>query len=91
MDVAIYLNGGIDAVMSSDPPRALLVYLKPIHSIEAGGNPADAFEVADASIVKFGEHPLLRDKASGDLRAQCRALEEIMHVDGHLDDPIVGK
>ncbi|KAI1784211.1 hypothetical protein LXA43DRAFT_228664 [Ganoderma leucocontextum] len=89
VDAVIYLNGGIDAVMSSHPPRAqaLLIYLKPTHSIEAGGNPADAFEVAEPSLVKMGEHPLLRDKASEDLRAQCKLLEQMMLVDGHFDDP----
>ena len=87
VDAIIYLNGGIDAVMSLDPPRALLVYLKPVHSIEAGGNPADAFEVEAASLAKFDEHPLLRNRASEDLRTQCRTLEELMHIDGHFDDP----
>ncbi|PIL30600.1 hypothetical protein GSI_07301 [Ganoderma sinense ZZ0214-1] len=86
-DAVVYLNGGIDAVMSSNPPKALLIYLTPRRHIEGDKNPANAFDVEQSFIATIGEHPLLRNKEYEDLQEQCKLLEEMVHVDGHYDDP----
>lgn len=60
VDSAIYLEGGIDHLLSSRSP-AFFMALNPRHITANDGNPAGAFEILGRSIMRKSDYPAFHE------------------------------
>ena len=90
VDSAVYLEGGTDALLSSDSrPPAFLMPVAPRHATARTGNPSEAFEVLGRAIMRKGDYPVFQE-LWGKVEAQYDSVAQTLRAQGFFDKPSVG-
>ncbi|KAI1783164.1 hypothetical protein LXA43DRAFT_357644 [Ganoderma leucocontextum] len=88
VDASVYLEGGIDAVLSSGSPAFFMV-VTARHATENDSNPAQAFHPDGCSVIRKEEYVHIQDVWSK-MEAHCDSVAKQLQAQGVLDEPIFG-
>ncbi len=83
VDATVYIEGGIDAVLSSGSP----VFYKMVTANE--GNPAAAFRTDGCRVLRKDEYPGLQGMWSK-IEAHCDSVTKQLQAQGVFDNPMFG-
>ncbi|KAI1783159.1 hypothetical protein LXA43DRAFT_357556 [Ganoderma leucocontextum] len=88
VDAAVYLEGGIDVLLSSRPP-AFFMAVAPRHATANDGNPAEAFEIVGRTIMRKGDYPALQELWNK-MEAHCNSVARQLRAQGLFNDSAFG-
>ena len=88
VDATVYLEGGIDAVLSSGSPVFSMVVTAG-NATANEGNPAHAFDTYHCKMIRKDDHVNLQSFWSK-IEAHCDSVAKQLHVQGAFNEPIFG-